>query len=827
MRNGLLIGRAPECGLLDGLISAVRTGESRVLVIHGAAGIGKSALLEHARHAAGDLRVLAAAGVEAETELAFATLHQLCAPLLGRVPHLPEPQRIALERTFGLRASDPPDRFLVGLAVLSLLTDASADRPLLCLIDEADRVDRASAQVLGFVARRLLAESIGLVLATRQRPAELIGLPRLELAGLADADAETLLGSVVPARLDPHIRGRIIAEARGNPLALRALPQGLTTTQLAGGLGLLDGGTAPACPEFDRLPEQTRLLLLLAAAEPIGDPVLLWRAAELLGIDPTSDAGTEDLLTIEERVTFRHPFLRQAVYQASRPADRWAVHRTLARVTEAPDHRAWHLANAAPGPDETIAAELERSAGHARTGGGRAALLQRCVLLTGDASRLADRAVAAADASLRAGDVDAARRFAQIAGHEAQTEAQQAGAVRVSARIASDDRELLAAARRLEPFDPAAARETYLLAWGAAAFGGGSELRTISRTVVPRPNPAGPLDLVLDGCAALVNDGPAAAVPLLRRAMAAAGSVSTWMWVAAGVMGIIGDSRAARTFCHRVVVAARAADAVADLPLCLTPWGLLLARTGDLAGAPSVPQVRHLVAALQGHGEAGCWAPLQHNGLGQYEAALGCDPPANPVTAAWLLPELIEAAVRAGDPGRARSALHDLDPGDTDETLGLFARSQALVSGSPDAYREAVDRLRRTELRPDLARAYLVHGEWLRGQGLVAAAREQLRTAYEMFVSIGMEGFAERARRELHAAGDPVRRRTAETEPAGELTEQERQIALLVREGFSNPEVGARLFLSPRTVEWHLRKVFAKLSITSRRQLRMAMASPD
>jgi DNA-binding CsgD family transcriptional regulator len=853
MRNAFLIGRAAECGLLDQLVSAVRSGESRVLVIQGAAGIGKSALLEHVRHAAGDLRVLTARSIEAETELPFATLHQLCASLLGGLGNLPEPQRIALAKMFGIRDGDPPDRFLIGLAVLSLLTDASAERPLLCLVDDADGMDRQSAQVLGFVARRLLAESIGLVIATRHRVPDLIGLRQLELTGLADADAETLLTSVVPSPLDPHIRERIIAEAKGNPLILRALPPGLTTTQLAGGLGLLDSGTPPARPDpafqawSDRLPEHTRLLLLLAAAEPVGDPVLLWRAGELLGLELALGEG---LLSIEERVTFRDPLMRSAIYQAARPADRWAVHRALARVTEAPDRRAWHLASAPPGLDEATAAEIERSSSHARTRGGAAALLQRSVMLTGDPSRLADRAVVAADASLRAGDIDAAQRFAYIAGQEAQTELQRARAFQVSSRIPAPDGDLLAAARRLEPFDPVAARETYLLAWGAAAFLETGNLRTISRTVVARPDSPRVLDLVLDGCAALVTDGPAAAVPLLRRVMTAPSDAGfpAWAWVAAGVMAIIGDSRAARTFCHRTVLQAREAGALAELPLCLTAWGLLLARTGDLAAAASVaeeidsvvaitgmpvpPDVKLLVAAMHGHADAGRWAALTHNGLRQHESALLSGRPANPVVVGtWILPELIEAAVRVGDVAGARSALDELAVVSlscgTDETLGVLARSRALVSDSPGDHREAIDRLARTELRPDLARAHLLYGEWLRSARQGAAAREQLRTAYEMFVSMGMVAFGERARRELLATGDTARKRPTEAEPAGELTDQERQIALLVRDGFSNPEVGAQLFLSPRTVEWHLRKVFAKLSITSRRQLRVAMAGAD
>ncbi|MFC6929070.1 AAA family ATPase [Actinomadura yumaensis] len=486
-----MLGRGPERAVVDRMLAAVDAGESRVLVVHGAPGVGKSALLEYAENAATDMQVLRAVGVESEMELPFATLHQLCAPLLDRLEHLPEPQRHALETVFGIRAEAPPERFLVGLAVLSLLSDASEERPLLCVVDDAQWVDQTSLQVLGFVARRLLAESVVLVFGARERSQDLIGLPELEVTGLLDADAHSLLDSVTYGRLDQHVRDRIVTETRGNPLALMELPRGLTVTQMAGGFGLLRSDTLPGRIEqsflsrIGGLPEQARLLLLIAAAEPVGDPTLVWGAAGRLGAasEEALADGTREWLSLDARVTFRHPLVRSAVYRSASKEDLRAVHLALAEVTDPkvdPDRRAWHLAAAAAAPDESVAAELERSADRAQARGGlaaAAAFLQRCVVLTVDSSRRAERAVAAADATLQAGDLDAARRFADIADRDAQSEFQRVRAQLVRSRItfaAGLNQEapplLLAAAQRIEPFDMDLARETYLIAWGTAAL---------------------------------------------------------------------------------------------------------------------------------------------------------------------------------------------------------------------------------------------------------------------------------------------------------------------------------------------------------------------
>jgi DNA-binding CsgD family transcriptional regulator len=901
-----LLGRRSESAAFDRMMAAVRTGESRVLVVHGAPGVGKSALLDYAQHAASGLRVLRATGVESEMELAFAALHQLCAPLLDLLPRLPALQRAALETVLGMRAGSPPDRFLVGLAVLSLLSEASGEGPLLCVVDDAQWMDRASAQTLSFVARRLLAESVALLFGTRERGPDLLGLPELEIFGLRDADAHALLNSVTHAGLEQRIRDRIVAETRGNPLALVELPHGLSATQIAGGLGLLRSGQLPGQIEqsflnrIKELPDETRLLLLIAAAEPMGDSALVWQAADRLGVTPATALaeGTDGLLSIQERVTFRHPLVRSAVYHSAEPQHRRAVHLALAEVTDEttdPDRRAWHLASASVGPDEVVAAELERSAGRAQARGGlaaAAAFLQRSVQLTTDAGRRAGRALAAAAATLQAGDIEAAGRFVDIAIRDSGDEFSRARAELIRGHIAfsagrHDDapQSLLAAAQRLEPFDAELARETYMLAWGAAFMAGGRDnLVAISRAVAALPSrdgPPRPIDLVLNGFGSLVIGSRPDAVRVLRRATAALADlpvddVVQWGWVANTVPVSVWDDAAMRAISDRWVEVIRASGALGHLPLYLTASGMAHSFTGDLAAAgdlaaeadtvatalalPISPYTRLRLTALRGRepeasaliaatieqADAGGevlgvtiaqWsAAVLDNGLSRFDRAMAaaqvCTRIAELWISVWALPELVESAVRLGEVEIARGALDRLaesaGPCDTDWAQGTLARCRALVSEDTDAegfFRTAIERLGRTRLRPELARAHLLYGEWLRRDRQRIEARDHLRTAYDMFVAIGMEAFSERARRELLATGEAVRKRTAEARD--ELTPQERQIAVLVRDGFSNPEVGARLFLSPRTVEWHLRKVFTKLNVTSRRQLRDALPRAD
>jgi len=904
-----LTGRRRECGVLDQLISAVRAGESQVLVVRGDPGTGKTALLDYLAGRAPGCRVARVAGVQSEMELAFAGLHQLCVPMLDRLEGLPVPQREALQTAFGISVGPPPDRFLVGLAALSLLSGVAGERPLICVIDDEQWLDHASAQALGFVARRLAADPVGLVFAARVPGPELAGLPELTVAGLSAGDARALLDSALAGPLDTRVRDQIVAETQGNPLALLELPRGLTPAELAGGFGL--PGAVPLSGriedsfrrQLDALPPEARRLLQLAAADPSGDPVLMWRAAGRLGIPLQAGPAVADagLAEFRARVRFRHPLLRSAAYRSASVQDRQAMHAALAEVTDPvtdPDRRAWHRAQAAPGPDEQVAAELDRSAGRAQARGGLAAagaFLERSALLTVDPARYAERALAAAQAHLQAGAFDKALELLVAAAAGPLDELQSArvdlvrGQVAFAAGLGTDAAPLLLkAAKRLESLNLELARETYLSAWMAALFAGrfagAGDLLEVSRAArgLRLAPSARPVDLVLDGLTLLVTDGPAAAAPTLRQAAGAfaradlsAEEKLRWGWFAQGAASAVWDDEGWRAILLRQVQLARDVGALDQLPIDLGALGTYAAWSGDFAaaaaliaetdavcaatGSRSAPFAAMLLAALRGSqaevtplveatiaeataGGQGIavtyahWAAaILHNGLGRYADALPAARQASQDTPAlymslWALPELVEAAVRTGNTHIAGDALGRLaettQAAGTDFGLGIEARARALVSQGEAAegcYREAIDRLGRTQLRPELARAHLLYGEWLRRQNRRAEARVQLRTAHEMLAAMGAGAFAERARRELLASGETVRKRTVQAPDA--LTAQEASIARLARDGRTNPEIGAQLFLSARTVEWHLRKVFTKLGVSSRRELHAALSS--
>src|SRR5215211_1546549 len=542
-----LRGRGSECALLDELVAAIRRGESQSLVLRGEAGIGKTALLEYLIASAPDATIVRAVGVQSDMELAYAALHQLCGPLLDRLEALPAPQRRAMEIVFGVTTGEAPDRFLVGLAVLSLFSEVAEQRPLLCVVDDAQWLDQSSALTLAFVARRLLAEPIGIVFAAREPGAELQHVPELEVRGVHNGDARALLSSAVRFKLDERVRDRIIAETRGNPLALLELPRGLTARQLAGGFGLLGAQALTGRIEesfvrrLEALSDDARRLLLVAAAEPVGDPLLLWRAAERLGIRPAAaeEAEADELLVIREWVRFRHPLVRSAVYRTATGEQRREVHLALAEATDGsvePDRRAWHLATAAAGPDEPVAAALEESAGRAQARGGlaaAAAFLHRSVVLSADPKQRVRRALAAAQASLHAGIFEGALELLALVEASTPNELQMAHVELLRGQIAFASSMgttapplLLKAAQRLERLDPELARETYLDAWGAAMFAGrfsADSLVEVCRAATAAPRPTRPLrasDLLLDGLSTLVTEGRAAAAPLLRRATA-------------------------------------------------------------------------------------------------------------------------------------------------------------------------------------------------------------------------------------------------------------------------------------------------------------------
>jgi DNA-binding CsgD family transcriptional regulator len=905
----VLVGRRAECEALDRILSDALAGRSRVLVLRGEAGAGKTALLDYVSSRVGGWRVARAAGVESEMELAYSGVHQLAAPMLDLLDRLPPPQRDSLAKVFGLSPGPAPDPFLVGLALLTLVAEVSDRQPLACLVDDAHWLDQASAKILGFVARRLVAERIVIVCVSRIGPGDdvLAGQPEIHVRGLNDGDARALLLESVRGPLDAAVRDQIVAESHGNPLALLELPRTWNASTLAGGFGLPD--SRPVASRIEQsyarrllaLPDATRLLVLAAAAEPLGDPLLLDVAAEALALDladadPAVDAG---LLTLGPRVEFAHPLVRSAAYRTATLDDRHRVHRALADATDAeadPDRRAWHRARAAPGPDEEVAAELEASADRAQSRGGlaaAAAFLGRATALTAEPSRRVARALSAAQIAYEAGSLEDAMGLLATGEAGPLDDLQRCRVLLLRAQIAFASRQsidarpmLLEAAREAEAADVSLARAIYLEAMHAALHAGRLDhraAREVSEAVLacpPPPAPGRPRDLLLDGLAIRFTQGYAAGATVLKEALAAFRRDATlpaadahWFFLGCRVASDLWDDETRDVLSRRQLARARAAGALAAVPVALDANCVGRAIAGELDAAEAmVGEMRVVseatgiaahssgalfVAALRGREAEACdlieraaaeaaargeglglagtehAAAILYNGLGRYGEALSAaracgehDAEIGPPT--WALAELVEAAVRCRDVRAAEAAIERLlettQASGTEWALGVAARSRALLANGAAAeelYLEAVERLSGTRLRPDLARAHLLYGEWLRRDGRRVDAREQLHRAYDMLADIGMEAFAERAHRELLATGERARKRRDESR--GELTPQEEQIARLARDGLSNPEIGARLFLSGRTVEWHLRKVFTKLGISSRRQLGAAL----
>jgi DNA-binding CsgD family transcriptional regulator/DNA replicative helicase MCM subunit Mcm2 (Cdc46/Mcm family) len=912
-RDGRFRDRVNERETLTRLLDDARRGDSGVMVIRGEPGVGKSALLRYAFSQTAGFRIVQIGGVESEMELPFAGLHQLCAPMLSQLDALPAPQQRALRVALGLASGEPPDRFLVGLGTLSLLAEVAERQPLLCLVDDAQWLDRESRQALGFVARRLLAETVAMVFAVREpsEDNELAGLPELTLGGLGDEDARSLLATVLPGRIDERVRDRIVAETRGNPLALLELPRGLSPAQLAGGFGLpeplpLMGRIEESFRRrLDELPDETQRLLLVAAAEPVGDPALMWRAATRLGVGATAlaPAARTGLLDVGAHVRFRHPLVRSAIYRSASDSERRSAHGALADATDSaqePDRRAWHRAQATSGPDEDVATALVQSADRAQARGGlaaAAAFLGRAADLTVDPARRAERLIAAAHVNLQAGAFDAALGLLAAAEAGPLDDLGHARADLLHAEVAFAQNRgsdapvlLLNAARRLEALDTRLARDTYLDAWSAALFAGrlatDGHLREVSQAARTAPEPAAaalPSDLLLDALCLLFTDGREAAAPALQRAATAfAGrEVSVeealrWGWLATAAAVVVWDYDTCLDTATRDVRIARDAGALEVLTVALNvmsqavtlggdfaraslliaeaeavreatgtavaPYGALVlaAHRGDAAEAAGLIDATIRAATAGGQGTAVQYAHWANavvlNAAGRYEEALEAATVASEDTpelfvAAWALGELVEAASRSDMPDIARRALERLEAqtrgSDAEWARGSDARARALLAEGEAAerlYREAIDRFGRTALRPELARSRLLYGEWLRREGRRRDAREELRRAHEAFTAMGAGGFAERTRHELLATGEKVRSRRDDTRD--ELTHQEEHIARLARDGLTNPEIGAQLFLSPRTVEWHLRKVFTKLGISSRKELFDTLPEP-
>jgi DNA-binding CsgD family transcriptional regulator len=902
-----LRGRIREMQMLDRLLAGVKSGGSQVLVLRGEVGIGKTALLDYVvEHAAG-FTVARAAGMQAEMELPFAGLQQLSRSMLGPLSRLPAPQREALEVALGLRTGPPPDRFLVGVGALGLLAELADEKPLLCVVDDAQWLDRASAQMLGFVARRLLGEGVGLVIAVREPDGDdtFAGLPTLEVRGLEDDDARELLADVIAAPVDDLVIDRLVAEARGNPLALLELPRGASPAELAGGFGVPGAWSLSRSLEesFLRrladLPEDTRRLLLVAAAEPVGDPQLLFRAAERLGLGVKAAAPAEaaGLIELGSQVRFRHTLVRSAIYRAASLADRQAAHGALAEATDAkvdPDRRAWHRAHAALGPDEEVASELERSAQRARARGGMsaaAAFLERAAALTPEHGDRARRALAAAQANHLAGAPDAALTLLERAAGRPLGELDDALELRLRGRIALDLAHsgdavplLLEAARRLADVDPALARDMHLESLYAASIAGrlGPGMRGVAEAARAAPRPPGPprtVDLLVDGLAMRFTDGYAAGAPILKRALAAflaedphAMDEMSWPWVEMRIGLELFDDESAARIASRRVRWAREAGALAVLPRSLLGLAYIHVFEGQLDAAAALMEeassivgatgsrpssgTSMILAAVQAedaqldkmlaeaesegtaNGEGVVLTYVEHaravfyNGLGRYEAALRAAQQASEQDelgiSVWALPELVEAAVRSGRPEVATDALERLSEcaraAGNECALGIEAGSRALLSDgstAEDLYREAIERLEHCRTAFHLARMHLLYGEWLRREQRRVDAREQLRRAERLFAQVGGGPFAARCERELLATGDTARRR--EDESRDELTPHELRIARMARDGASNQEIASQLFVSRKTVEYHLHKVFVKLAISRREQLRLVL----
>jgi DNA-binding CsgD family transcriptional regulator len=914
----MLIDRRRELEALDRLLGAVREGLSGTLVLRGEPGIGKTALLDQVVEGAADFRVARVVGVESEMTLSFAALHQLLVPLLQGLNRLPMPQRNALRTAFGEVGGGPPDRFLVGLATLTLLADAALERPLLILIDDAQWLDRESAEVLAFVARRLHADRVAVLFAI-QDPTEwqpsLEGLPQLALEGLPEKDARELLGSVVAGGLHDRVGAQIVSETRGNPLALLELAGELTPAQLAGGSHLPDPLPLGARLEEHFLrqvrsfPSDTQALLLLASASPSGDPAVFLRAAERLGLDTQAAAApaeAEHLLVLAPRVIFRHPLIRSAVYGGASAGERRRAHAALAEAGDPAvdaDQRAWHRAMAAVGPDEEVANELERSAGHAQSRGGyaaSAAFLELAAELTPEVLRRPKRLLAAAEAELMAGAPVRAEVLLDQADRLLEGQVDQAHALRLRGQISfalgrgsEAAGILLAAARALSPLDTKVARETFLEAIQAVSMAGPllghDDALQVARAAFEAPSiPRAEMtaaDLLFEGRRARVTVGYAAAVAPLRQAVAALSAedlapAEGLRWLGAGwvVAADLMDESARDALANRWVQLARAQGALSVLPAALSLLGLSQAWAGRLAasevsfaegreiseaigvpglvGWPSHHQL--IVLAWLGREEEaraaaeavtrdaiergfGMGISFTHYALavlelsvGRYEEALAFARSvfeADPVYLGMrVLPELVEAATRSGDNKAAADGLERLSTRavatGTPWALGLLARSRALLAKDAEAeplYGEAIELLEGPLLAPDLARAHLLYGEWLRRQRRRVDARDELRTALEMFNALGGEAFEQRARTELLATGGRARKRRSEA--ADELTPQEMRVASLASEGSSSPEIAAQLFISASTVDYHLHKVFRKLGINSRTQLHIAL--PD
>jgi DNA-binding CsgD family transcriptional regulator len=903
-----LRGREREQSALNQVLLDVLSGRSRVLVVRGEPGIGKTALLEDFCRRAGDVVVIRGVGIESESELAFAGLQQICSQIPREILELlSEPQRDAIRVALGSSAGVVPSPLLLGAAMLEHLADMAERRPVVVVIDDAQWLDRPTAQTLAFVARRIDTESLGLVLAVREQSQQLRGLPELIVEGLATVDAHKLLASALVAPVDEQVRERFIAETMGNPLAILELCHmlpGLTGFEETAGRrdsrGLWAQLEEAFARRIDALSPRSRRLSLIAAAEPLGDPVLMWRAADILQIPRNSADELEDagLVHIRARVVFRHPVVRSVVYRHSRPAARRLVHEALAQAVDEgsdPEYRAWHRALAANGPDEEVAAELESSAGRATRRGGlgaAASFLERAVMLSEDVRSRGRRALVAAEAQLDAGQPSSAEALISIAQLAAETDLEVAQREVLEARLAYTRGRgrgapalLLSAARRLDALGGTSPRDIYHRAMIAAIFAGrlsdGTTVADVAAAARASPirRPTSLQDLHMRAIAALAVDGHATAAPLARQLIAALRERDLSSPDEAALLGmgiqfstILWDDESWVDLASRGLRLARNLGCLDVLPIALCNQASAHAWQGEFAAATElVHELRALsnatgvpelatpamtvsvygppgpafeliyaareAAAKRGEGLIVTFSEITEailcNSLGRYEdawraaASAYADPLLyNP----YLLGELLESAARSGHPERAVAARADLSAraaaANTDWAWGIETRSEALFNEGEQAerlYRASIEHLQCTRMRVQLARSHLLYGEWLRREGRRVDARQQLRTAHDLFHAMRVVVFTERATQELAATGETARKRTNAPDNADELTVREAQIARLAATGLSNRQIGEQLFISHRTVGYHLAKVFVKLGVNNRALIRADM----
>ncbi len=913
-----LVGRETERATIERLLSEAEQGHSGTLVLAGPPGIGKSALLQDSVEAAPRFRVLRVTGVESEMAFGHAGLHQLVHPILDWTRELSEPQRAALDTALGRRRNGGVDPFLVGLAALNLLAAAARAQPVLVVVDDAQWVDEESVTALSFVARRLHAEPVAMLVATRESTGEgngtgLHGLRRLDLAGLSVAEALELLARTAAAPVDPSVASRIVAATEGNPLALVDLTAALTVEQFRGvetlpdPLPIGERLSGLFATRAEALDADARTVLLLAAAEGQGDPVLVRRAAEALGEVPwataVARAETSGLVTFVPSVEFRHPLVRSAVYYSAAPADRRRAHAALADALEADadiDRRAWHLGAAAAGPDEHVARLLEASAERARRRGGSAtaaAFLQRAAELTPDRARAAERLLEAARGELIAGRGPQAREMldrARASGLNPQHDADAAWTEALIHLVAGELREpaalLAGALGRIGDGDPELATGACVAA-DAIALAAGHLIEPSTRREIAVGTTAAAehcavsesITQLIGGVAARLSGRRDTSMRTLQEAVAsAAGDPQRLQSVAGRHIHVVYfdlvlaaadllDDRAWDDLTHAWAQLSRATGALAALPHALSWRSWLEVLQGRLGSALShLAELEDVVSLTGWRGVVGSPAPAQvlrdawhgnddatrsgarrmmqdaHErgqgigidhayaalsvlelGAGRYRDALRaarriCEHDSVGI-ATLALADLVESATRSGERDLAIDALERLSGRATVSATpwanGMLARARAVVASGDQAdglFRSAIDELSRTTIATEVARTQLLYGEFLRRARRRKDARESLHDALDFFETVGASGFAARARAELTATGEHVRTRSA---PVDVLTPQEAQIARLAAAGEKNHEIAAQLYITTSTVEYHLRKTFVKLGVSSRTQL--------